>query len=463
MQLPEQFNAYIAQICDQLRWKKARPVIQREMEAHLCDQYDAFVKSGMPEDIAVEEALRRTGDAVEIGTGLDRVHRPKPSWGLLILTGILLLTGLAVKLFFTYDSDYPYELPKMLIASVLGIGCLFGAYFIDFTLIGKRPLLIYAGAVLFVLFGMLPGMPHFYGRSYYAIQFLLVLPAAFAALLYKLRGKGYRGMLLAFGGLAAESICCMLIPAMTGLLPVAVSGIALLIVAVRRDWFQVGQKQGSVLLTICTAISTALAVLRLVNSAYYMQRLTTAFHPEVDPYNTGFVGMIVQALLSGAKLFGPGTTGEYLSAPPFIEQPEFLLTLLIHRVGWISFFVIIAVYALFFTLAVRKCIKQKNMLGRMVSLSVILTLAIQTVIYVAYNLGLNLIEGIALPLVSYGNTALVIDMALIGIMLSTFRTGSLVRDETSVAHRSKVWQHIKDRVHWNDGELTISFKKKLAS
>ncbi len=463
MQLPEQFNAYIAQICDQLRWKKARPVIQREMEAHLCDQYDAFVKSGMPEDAAVEETLHRTGDAVEIGTGLDRVHRPKPSWGLLILTGILLLMGLAIKLFFTYDSDFPYELPTMLVASILGIGCLFGAYFMDFTLLGRWPLLVYMGAVALVLLGMLPGMPRFYGRSYYAIQFSLVLPVAFAALLYKLRGKGYRGILLAFGGLVAESICCMLIPAMTGLLPVAVSGVALLIVAVRGDWFHVGKKQGSVLLTICAAIGTALVVLRLVNSAYYMQRLTTAFHPEVDPYNTGFVGMIVRALLSGAKLLGTGATGEYISAPPFIEQPEFLLTLLIHRVGWISFFVIIAVYVLFFTLAVRKCIKQKNMLGRMVSLSVILTLAIQTVIYVAYNLGLNLIEGIALPLVSYGNTALVIDMALIGIMLSTFRTGSLVRDDISVACSNKIWLRIKERVHWNDGELTISFKKKLAS
>lgn len=114
MQLPEQFTAYINQICNQLRWKKARAVIQREMEAHLCDQYDSLVKSGMPEKAAVEETLRRTGDAVEIGAGLDRVHRPKPSWDLLILTGILLLTGLAIKLFFTYDSDFPHELPPCL-------------------------------------------------------------------------------------------------------------------------------------------------------------------------------------------------------------------------------------------------------------------------------------------------------------------------------------------------------------
>ena len=79
MQQPDNFKAYAALVCEQLRWKRARPVVEREIETHLRDQYDALVKDGLPEEQAVEESIRQMGDAVEIGADLDRVHRPKPS------------------------------------------------------------------------------------------------------------------------------------------------------------------------------------------------------------------------------------------------------------------------------------------------------------------------------------------------------------------------------------------------
>ena len=457
MQLPEQFNAYIAQICDQLRWKKARPVIQREMEAHLCDQYDAFVKSGMPEDAAVEETLHRTGDAVEIGTGLDRVHRPKPSWGLLILTGILLLTGLAVKLFFTYDSNYPYELPKMLIASVLGIGCLFGAYFIDFTLIGKRPVLLYVCTLALILF-----LRTFYSR--YEPYLSLFCPVVYSALLYRLRGKRYLGFLLSLLCLGLLSTSFILHPSFAAVILIAASGFVLLTVAVLADWFELGRVHGCIILGTVFLLTLAALGLCISQSAYMSGKIKTVFNPESDAFGRGFFGTVIHELLSVSHMIGPSDPTMYDAEIPRMQQStSFLITALICRTGWLTFILIMAIFATFLGLAISKCLKQKNMLGKLISLAVILTLSMQILLYVLLNLGFGLVGEFSLPLVSYGNTALVIDMALIGIMLSTFRTGSLVRDETSVAHRSKVWQHIKDRVHWNDGELTISFKKKLAS
>lgn len=461
MQLPEQFKEYAQLVTHQLRWKKARPVIEREITTHLCDQRDALVGCGMDEDAAVDESIRQMGDAVEIGTGLDRVHRPKPSWSLLILTGVLLLIGLAIKTFLTYDGDYPHELPTMLLAAVLGIGCLMGAYFADFTILGKRPLLIYAGAVVLVLCMMLPVFPVVNSRSYYAVQVSLILPVAFAALLYGLRGKRWFGFLLALAGLMAACACCMIIPAMSTALPMAVSGVVLLSVVVWGDWFKLGKRLGCIILAICVLLGITWFVWRISCSAYMMQRIEIALRPELEPSGRGWGALLIREVLSGAQMLGRGTLGEYsLSAPLFLDDADLLLTYLIHRVGWISLIVIMAVFTAFFAIAIHKCIKQKNMLGRMVSLAVILTLAAQVVIYVVYDLGICFISGIALPLVSYGNVALIIDMALIGIMLSVFRTGSLVHDENLPVHRKTAWN---DHVRWHDGELTISFKKKMVS
>jgi hypothetical protein len=84
-------------VCRQLRWKKARPAIGREIETHLCDQRDALMKSGLDEDAAIHESVRQMGDAVEVGTALDRVHRPKPAWAMFALTALLALTGVFIK------------------------------------------------------------------------------------------------------------------------------------------------------------------------------------------------------------------------------------------------------------------------------------------------------------------------------------------------------------------------------
>lgn len=58
--------------------EKARPLVEDELLTHLCDQRDALMAGGMDETAATAESLRLTGQSpYEIGTELDRVHRPK--------------------------------------------------------------------------------------------------------------------------------------------------------------------------------------------------------------------------------------------------------------------------------------------------------------------------------------------------------------------------------------------------
>lgn len=76
---PDPLKAYAKLVGEQLRWKKARPIVEEEIEAHLTDQRDALLRSGMGEEKAIEESPRWMGDAVEIGARLDRIHHPKPA------------------------------------------------------------------------------------------------------------------------------------------------------------------------------------------------------------------------------------------------------------------------------------------------------------------------------------------------------------------------------------------------
>jgi len=93
--LPERktIAAYLEAVQGQIRWKRARPLLVRELERHLEDQRDDFLKEGKAPDEAERLAVEDMGDPVTVGTELDRIHRPRPQWGLLGLTIALAAIG----------------------------------------------------------------------------------------------------------------------------------------------------------------------------------------------------------------------------------------------------------------------------------------------------------------------------------------------------------------------------------
>ena len=82
----DRLEEYLDSVCEQIRWKRAREGTVQELRTHLLDQTDAYLELGMDEDAAALESVRQMGDPVETGVLLDRIHRPKPQWGLLALT-----------------------------------------------------------------------------------------------------------------------------------------------------------------------------------------------------------------------------------------------------------------------------------------------------------------------------------------------------------------------------------------
>lgn len=109
MQPSDIFKDYAQSVCDQIRWKKAKRVISEEIENHLIDQKNAYLAEGMNEEAAAAETIRQMGDPVQIGTELDRVHRPKPAWSMIFLTAAILLLGVGIKLFVTKDAHSPFD------------------------------------------------------------------------------------------------------------------------------------------------------------------------------------------------------------------------------------------------------------------------------------------------------------------------------------------------------------------
>ncbi len=452
--MPDILKNYVNLVVDQIRWNRAKPAVGRELEAHLRDQTDALVSSGLSREAAETEAVRRMGDAVEIGAQLDRIHRPRLPKSLFALTAALLVTGVMLKLFFTYDGDAPIELWACIASAVIGAGVMLGLYFLDYTIIAKLPLLVFFGGIGLNLVFSPFLFPRVFGRTLTAGFLTLLLPLCYAALLYWLRGRRYLGLAGALAGLFLSCFSCYAVPSMTALALVFISCAVLASAAMSRNLFGIGLARSFVIFGLICAAALAFPLSQLRVDSSIVQRMSAALFPGRDPEGCGYLTIAIREAVSGAKLLGPsGQTASAALACLFSQSSrgtDYLLTYLLNRAGWLPVAAIIAVFAAFFFCAVRSCMKQKSLLGRLVSLSAVMTLLIQALVYIAANLGLPLLSPLSLPLVSYGGTATVINMALIGVMLSAFRSDSIVTDTAPVSP--------KKRVFLRDGELRILFK-----
>ena len=153
--------------------------------------------------------------------------------------------------------------------------------------------------------------------------------------------------------------------------------------------------------------------------------------------NMGWMATVTRDILKNAKLIG---SNKYVSSIetllPSVDT-DYILTYLIEKVGWVSFIVIIAVIAAFIIRSLRVSSKQKGVLSGLISFSVIITFTMQVIFYVVHNLGFQLFDPFILPLLSYSRIGTIINMFLIGLMLSAYKSSALYKNEDRLMQESK--------------------------
>ena len=439
---------------DQVRWKKARPGLAAEIRTHLLDQRDACLAQGMDEGAAQGEAVRQMGDPVALGTDLDRVHRPRPQWGLLVFALALAVLGTLVRLFLTMDT--PSATPGLthIIGGVLGAVCLAAGYLLDISALGRRAGWVCMGFLAIVVFLLLSWDLRVQGVSWQVEFFLYLFPLTLALLLWRLRGQGWPGVLVAMTWAGLCGISCLLTPSLFALFQVTLSALVLGLFFACQDWFGIGKKLGTVLVAVL-----GLGILFLIVYYGYWTQFRFDIHPELDPLNQGYYAAAIRTALSGARWLGPAAPSLWLaesgrSLVPNIEGDN-LLTNLICSWGWLPFLAVVGAFAALFLWMLWKTIRLRQTLGRAVCLGGLTALGVQAVFSLLLNLGVPLFAA-SFPLV-VGNTGTVLNMFFIGLMLSAFRDGAMPEDQPAERLLTV------PAVSWIDGVLTVNFKGRTVS
>ncbi len=429
MQAYENREAYLQAVCTQMRWKKARQGVYEELECHLQDQTDAFVAQGFSEQEAEQKAIAEMGDAVSVGMALDQAHRPVPQWGLLLLTGVLFLAGMCCRLYVSDNQTWA----EVVFMVGLGMAVFLGAYFLDFSIWIRYAKPIVCVAIGILVCGWLLQTPNVNGKPQFLFfsmtSFALWLPLVYVSLLCLLRQKKEMGALLAV--MAYLGGICFLVPCalFSNTILFAISAGVALCMAVSQDWFGIGKKQGQKwLLLLVVVILTMGGLFFISRYHYFMYRFASN-----DPMGSGYLQNLFYYVWQDSRWLEAGVPEsaflqailENTDGNLYLSQHHAILLEIGFRYGKVFVGVLLALFVLFFVQCWLQIRKQKAILANMTAKVIYWILLVQFLFSVVFQLGIPFLQSFSLPLISWGNSEILLNGMLMGFLLSVFRSGQV--------------------------------------
>ena len=352
---------------------------------------------------------------------------------LFFLAAVLLLAGWGVVCVYAASSynaevqygDEFYFFKKQLIGFVLGTAAMAGVSFIPYERLKKIgiPALVVSLVLLALVF--IPGL----GRSNYGatrwigIGPITIQPSELAKLGFVLFTAGYfakdparmrtlRGCLPVLG--AGLGICVLIIlePNMSVTMCVGAIMIGMLFLA--------GASKKA-LAAVCVPVLLAVPAL-IIAEPYRLQRLSAFMDPWASPKEEGY--QLIQSLyaLSNGNLFGVGlfNSRQKYRFLPFAES-DFILSVIAEETGFFGVLCMFALIAFIVWRGFRIAARCGNFYGFLLAGGITLAFAVQSALNALVVSGCIPPTGLPLPLVSAGNTSLIVTMAGMGIVYGISR------------------------------------------
>lgn len=167
-------------------------------------------------------------------------------------------------------------------------------------------------------------------------------------------------------------------------------------------------------------ISGSLALYLLIRlEPYRVRRLTTFFNPAFDPKGISY--QINQALLAigSGSLFGFGyglSRQKHYYLPEVINDSIFAV--MAEELGFFRVIIVIFLFVLFAVKGAQIAKKAPDMFGKMVAIGITSWIVLQAAVNIGAMVNILPLTGIPLPFFSYGSTALIANLAAVGILLN---------------------------------------------
>lgn len=450
-----QINEFLNSVCEQIKYKPIRNIIAEELKDHIEDKKEELIEMGQNEEEAEKNAVEQMGDAEIIGKQLNKVHRTRLDWKLLIILVVLLIFGFVISYIITENehtemmqymkegvSEYITTNYMIKYACFVVLGFLIGViiYFCDYKKIKNKPSILYIIATVVIILAFL------FGISVNGINFLrignfsirsntIAVPLYILAFigfienineenkltkLFKEKNIKTNANVLILVVLSLISLLMLsLIPSLSSVIVLAITYLILVTKKIVRE-SENKRKHLLILWGIPIIVGTVVVLFEVLANPYVLDKFISVYNPEEYKETEGWRALNRKEIIESAQKFGEaGNMSDAIYLFDGFGNNE-IISILAHF-GWIpTVTLIIAVLAFSIKLVINS-FKIKEKYGSLIILGIGCMFILQSVFNILMNFNLIFDASFNLPFVTYGCGELVVNMMCLALIFAVYR------------------------------------------
>ncbi|MBF0619003.1 MAG: putative lipid II flippase FtsW [Candidatus Omnitrophica bacterium] len=320
-----------------------------------------------------------------------------------------------------------FFLTRHLMFLVIGSVVMFAVMTVDYRLIQKHARLILGLAFLLLVLVLVPGIGKISSgaRRWFSFGPINFQPSEFAkvALIIYLADffSRKKGMVRSFKQgfvpvMTVMALMCALIikqPDMGNTVLVFIITLAMFFVAGGRTSYLV-----SIFLMALPVI-----IFLVISAPYRLRRVVAFMNPWEDAQGAGFQLSQSQMALGSGGFWGVGLGKSvqklfYLPA----AHTDFIFSIIGEELGFLGAIAVVALFVLLIWQGIRILKNTSDPFGYFICIGILVMIGIQAAVNIGVSIGALPTKGLPLPFISYGGSALIFNMAVIGLILNVSRT-----------------------------------------
>jgi len=408
-------HSYLHEVTEQIKSKEAKKYVAAELNHHLKTAKQSFINDGLTEAEAEEKAIAQMGNPAMLGIQMNKLHRPKVDWLMIIILFATIGLGFLPLLSLDPNIASMYVKNKTIIV-LLGLLITFGFMFLDYRRLIQYKWLFFTLGML-ILFLLITG-PSTYINGYPLIEvgplsldsssslpFFLLFWAAFF--------KSSRITLWQTGGLFFLTLFMFF--SLSGL---SITFIYIIMFFVMIWWSNLSLKKvtGATLSLFAFFGGTALIV-RPSLHPYQTERISAYLNPAQYNETSGYLYIHVKELMQNAGWFGNTSKVDFIPEP----YTDYVFVNFTYHYGWLLASILVMILALMAARMLFTLRKINNSFGKMLIIGGVTLFAVQFIYNIAMATGWLPMMSMSLPFISYGLMPTIMNSIIIGIFLSIYR------------------------------------------
>jgi rod shape determining protein RodA len=192
---------------------------------------------------------------------------------------------------------------------------------------------------------------------------------------------------------------------------------ALVLYLLRQNNFAVAIAFG-----VTLAIGLSVQIVYDSLAPYQQKRIATFLNPDADPLGAGYNVLQSKIAIGSGGWFGKGFLQGSQTQLNYIPEQwtDFIFCVPGEEFGFVGGMLVLVLFALLLFNALRVAAASRNRFGSIVAIGIASVLAVHVIINIGMAMAILPVVGIPLPFLSYGGSALVANLMMMGLLMNVY-------------------------------------------